>query len=319
MQNNSIKQQLIDRVKSDSLVHAYIVEGANIQQTLYDCASVLLCDNFGCGRCDNCNKIASRCHADCFLIPTGTDKNRITVKDIELIINESIRRPVESDNRVFLIDATNSMGQGSEMWQNKLLKTLEEPPQGIYILIGVASSDNLLATIQSRCQVISSTVDSVPYITHSLIALGYKEKVASLASLLCAGNIDTAKYIASNSLYTDALDNVVNMLANLTSVKDSLQYVNKISADSYIGKLLPILTIVMSQSIKMRLCDQLATLALDQDTWKAINSNYTIASCIAIIQLINKANTQLTKGCNYKVVIDNLVANMLEVKYRCRQ
>lgn len=45
--------------------------------------------------------------------------------------------------------------------QQALLKTLEEPPQSVRIIISVPNSSHLLPTIVSRCQVISLTTKSI--------------------------------------------------------------------------------------------------------------------------------------------------------------
>jgi len=58
------------------------------------------------------------------------------------------RRPVESGRCMVLLESVESM---AETVANALLKTLEEPGDGILVLIS-AAPDRLLATIRSRCQ-----------------------------------------------------------------------------------------------------------------------------------------------------------------------
>ena len=68
-------------------------------------------------------------------------------EDVENIIEESFLKPVESDKKLFLIGGGESMNPVS---QNKLLKTLEEPPKNVHILIGATSEYPLLSTVKSR-------------------------------------------------------------------------------------------------------------------------------------------------------------------------
>jgi DNA polymerase-3 subunit delta' len=60
------------------------------------------------------------------------------------------RRPVESPAGLVVIDGAEAMAEAAA---NALLKTLEEPGDGLLLLI-TAAPDQLLATIRSRCQLI---------------------------------------------------------------------------------------------------------------------------------------------------------------------
>lgn len=60
------------------------------------------------------------------------------------------RRPVEAPRCLVVIEAVEAMAEGAA---NALLKTLEEPGDGLLILLS-AAPDRLLSTIRSRCQTI---------------------------------------------------------------------------------------------------------------------------------------------------------------------
>ena len=60
------------------------------------------------------------------------------------------RRPVEASRCLVVIEAVEAMAEGAA---NALLKTLEEPGDGLLILLS-AAPDRLLSTIRSRCQAI---------------------------------------------------------------------------------------------------------------------------------------------------------------------
>ena len=63
------------------------------------------------------------------------------------------RRPVEAPRCLVVIEAVEAMAEGAA---NALLKTLEEPGDGLLILL-TAAPDRLLSTIRSRCQSIPFT------------------------------------------------------------------------------------------------------------------------------------------------------------------
>jgi DNA polymerase III subunit delta' len=67
------------------------------------------------------------------------------IRDVSRFLS---RRPVESGRCMVVLESVESM---AETAANALLKTLEEPGDGVLVLIS-AAPDRLLATIRSRCQ-----------------------------------------------------------------------------------------------------------------------------------------------------------------------
>jgi replication-associated recombination protein RarA len=54
----------------------------------------------------------------------------------------------------FLIGIIDDADRLSETVQNKLLKTLEEPREGVLLFLGSSNPDHLLDTVRSRCSII---------------------------------------------------------------------------------------------------------------------------------------------------------------------
>jgi DNA polymerase-3 subunit delta' len=79
-----------------------------------------------------------------------TTKNSFGVDEVREIITETNKRPYEGDKKVIIIYEGNKL---TVQAQNALLKTIEEPPSGVYIIILCESAELILDTIKSRCQV----------------------------------------------------------------------------------------------------------------------------------------------------------------------
>jgi DNA polymerase-3 subunit delta' len=72
------------------------------------------------------------------------------VEDVrERVIRAAAYRPFEGGKRVFVIEAAEAMRDES---QNALLKTLEEPPEFVHLILLTSEPAGLLETIASRCQ-----------------------------------------------------------------------------------------------------------------------------------------------------------------------
>ena len=67
----------------------------------------------------------------------------------ERVIRAAAYRPFEGGKRVFVVEAAEAMRDES---QNALLKTLEEPPAFVHLILLTAEPAMLLETIASRCQ-----------------------------------------------------------------------------------------------------------------------------------------------------------------------
>ncbi len=91
--------------------------------------------------------IESESFLDCIFLPVAGGK--LTVEDGVRIIEESSLRPVEGSKKLFVLDNFHT---ASTLVQNKLLKLLEEPPQGVYFLLGATAEFSVLPTVLSRAR-----------------------------------------------------------------------------------------------------------------------------------------------------------------------
>lgn len=62
------------------------------------------------------------------------------------------KKPMLNHNKVFIIDEAELLYDSNFATQNTLLKTLEEPPDGTYIILVANEENKLVTTIRSRCQ-----------------------------------------------------------------------------------------------------------------------------------------------------------------------
>ena len=154
---------LKDSMARHSLAHAYLLAGPPHigKMTLaLDLACALNCGegNSPCGSCRACQRIQQGKYPDVIVIDkyAGRDqKDRRKATEIgidtvrELLQRGSSLPPYEGNYKVFIIDDADLMSAEAA---NCLLKTLEEPPQHVIILLLTARENALLPTVVSRCQ-----------------------------------------------------------------------------------------------------------------------------------------------------------------------
>ena len=87
-------------------------------------------------------------HVD--IINYKTSENTFKIANVRELISEVNKKPYEGDKKVIILYDGQKMTTEA---QNALLKTIEEPPSGVYIIILTTSLELLLDTIKSRCQI----------------------------------------------------------------------------------------------------------------------------------------------------------------------
>jgi DNA polymerase III subunit delta' len=113
----------------------------------------------------------------------------------ERVIRASSYRPFEAEKRVFVIEAAEQMRDES---QNALLKTLEEPPDFVHIILLTSEPTALLETIASRCQPIDFAPLPPDAIEAQLAGNGSADDLAA-AARLSAGDVARAHFLLSDS------------------------------------------------------------------------------------------------------------------------
>jgi DNA polymerase III subunit delta' len=114
----------------------------------------------------------------------------------EQVIRAAAYRPFEGGRRVFVVEAAEAMRDES---QNALLKTLEEPPSYVHLILLSAEPEVLLETIASRCQTVDFTPLPPEVVEAELSGVGSSAEEVAAAARLSAGDRDRARYLLSDS------------------------------------------------------------------------------------------------------------------------
>jgi DNA polymerase-3 subunit delta' len=112
----------------------------------------------------------------------------------EQVIRASAYRPYEGGKRVFVVEAAEAMRDES---QNALLKTLEEPPEFVHLILLTSEPAALLETITSRCQPVDFAPLSPEAIEASLT--GDDPDQLTAAARLSAGDLELAGLLLTDS------------------------------------------------------------------------------------------------------------------------
>ncbi len=124
---------------------------------------------------------------------------KITADGVTDIIDDSFLRPVEGTKKLYAISGFES---ASQIVQNKLLKTLEEPPEGSYFLLGVTTTAPILSTVRSRVKFLNISAFTEEEIYAALERAGHNEG-NRYAAQHCGGCLGLAQSILRGDWYKE--------------------------------------------------------------------------------------------------------------------
>lgn len=133
----------------NALSHAYMLY-FNDRFNLRSALKIFALKLFGTNEFDRVGRlILNESYSDLKIYPDADKK--LSVADAGDIVSDSALRPVEGDKKLYII---SDFDTASPLIQNKLLKVLEEPPQGVYFLLGATSLSPVLDTVRSRVKLL---------------------------------------------------------------------------------------------------------------------------------------------------------------------
>jgi DNA polymerase III subunit delta' len=119
-----------------------------------------------CRSCRACNSIENMIHPDLAVVQVEEENRDIRIYQIREVHHSLSLAPYEARFRIALFlrfeDASNEAA-------NALLKTLEEPPPQVILMLTAESGERLLPTIVSRCEVIRLRSIPVDVVSQGLI------------------------------------------------------------------------------------------------------------------------------------------------------
>lgn len=290
--NNKIKNELIKAFRTNSIAHSYIFSGQygiGKKQIAIEFAKMILClnkDNAPCGECKSCLELENDNNPDFNIIkPDG----KIKIDQIRQMLEKVYEKPIISYKKVYIIDDAETMTVEA---QNCLLKTLEEPPEYIVIILITSNESNLINTIKSRCLKLTFNPLENSEIKQYLEKYLDFQNVSETMLEIFEGSIGKAlKVKEKQELYNNiettlnnfSCESVIDLINNATEIYKGKENINEILEYFNIYFL------------------------------KKAKEEYNNASkYVKAIEIVEDTKKRLVYNSNYDMTIDNLLINIWE-------
>ena len=290
--NDNVKKTLSKSIQNNTILHSYMFigePGIGKKIIAEQFAKMILCENFleeECGGCKSCIEFASNNNPNYIYIEP--DGKNIKIEQVRQMQSNVYEKPVNSNKKIYVINDADLMTKES---QNCLLKTLEEPPEYIVIILIVSNESKILNTIKSRCMKIVFEKINNTEIQKFLKENCNIEKINDNILKMCDGSIGKClsikdkieDYIKIENIFSNINNNLVNVINSA-----EILYKNKDNIENY----LEYINVILYKYAHTNF----------QNSLKYINS----------IKIVEKTKQRLIANSNYDMSIDYLLFNIWE-------
>ncbi len=286
--NNKIKNNLIQILNSNQLFHTYMfigTKGIGKSEFAKEFAKGILCNSNEqkpCLKCKSCLELENNNHPDYYYIGLE-EENSIKIEAIRKMQAKVQELPIVSKKKVYIIDDSEYMTKEA---QNSLLKTIEEPPEFVVIILITSDENKILNTIQSRCLKIYFQNISDDEIKDYLKEKHGVKNISENEIIACNGSIGKAIQIKEQKDNYIILENIFSNIEKYTLpealIKLEILYKDK----ENINEMLDYINVILLNKAKE-------------------NINY-----INYIDIVEKVKRKLNSNCNYDMTIDYLIYNI---------
>lgn len=311
MKRNAFKTFAHDA--DNGLGHAYLFlseDGLVREEFLLLAAKRVFCKRI-CGVCPSCLNIDGGSHYDV----KSHDGGKLKVKDINELTESAAVKPVSGDRKLYLIDNADRL---SAQAQNKLLKTYEEPPSFVTVILAASDENGLLPTIRSRAKKLCFDSLTAREIIACLVADGYGETEAGIAAAVGAGSLERAEAFLSDDVHASLYDGCFELLLSLDSSARIAEYLyGNLFTKENILMTLDFMEIILCDVMKLAGGSgaPLQTAGREFDT-ALIAGRFNAQSAAMALYAVNEGRKKLNFNINSASVAEGILFDILEARYK---
>lgn len=274
-------------------------------------AKLVLCEHGGNDDCIVCKKIDHLNHADVLVFPQ--EKDSIGVEEMLKVVEESYSLPYEGKAKVFVL---KNFEKTMASAQNKLLKTLEEPPKNVYYVLCAKNEMAILPTIMSRCQKFYLPKYDDEEVMKAISDYDLSENRIKDVVGFCGGAIKLAKDYCEKENFFDIVDFCFKLFLEYKNSSKAILYAKTLYGLKEDFKLF---LSIYNQIIRDVVNTKLGVLSEVRnksriDDYEKIGKEFSYKALSEIAAYLTEINERLIRNCNQNIIVDNFLMKILEEK-----
>ena len=238
------------------------------------------------------------------------------VDDVREIIDEVNKKPFEGDKKVIIIHQGNKL---TIQAQNALLKTIEEPPTEVYIIILCESLELILDTIKSRCEIYKLTPLNNKQIEKYINTLGnYSEEEIKASLAYGEGIPGKAERLLNDDNLSELREIIVKLLKDINYAKEDLVLIYENKLENYKAQQDEVLNLMASFIrdiiVSKEVEDKNKIINIDKyDDIVEIANSLSYKKLNSMLEYIKEGRVNLMNNGSYSLVISVILMGFLEV------
>lgn len=306
--HDNVKLQVTNSIEKGRFSHAHIIAGEE------GIGKSLIAKNIAIRLL---GKEINKQYVDIIEFKLQKDKKSIGIDEIKAIIEETNKKPYEGDKKVILLYSADKM---TEAAQNAFLKTIEEPPSGIFIILLCEKLERILDTIKSRCQTYKlnrlNENEMLVFLKNRFPNISEEE--LKIINAFSDGIPGRAERFAEDESLKEIRNNTVSILKDICQNK--LEYIlhNEEFLIKYKGEWQEVFTWFLAYIRDILLYKETGNneliINIDKiDEIKDMAEMFSFNKLSAIINIIKDTRKKLERNVNPVLVFDSMLVKMQEV------
>ncbi len=318
-----LQEHLKNAILMDKVSHAYIINGERCAGKEFIAkifAMALQCENRQedcepCQECHPCKQALTANNPDIIFV-SHEKPNTIGVDDIRSQINADVAiKPYNCPKKVYIINEGEKM---TVQAQNALLKTLEEPPEYVVLLILTTNVEYLLPTILSRCVVLNMKPAKDRQIKKFLMeTMGVPDYKADICVAFARGNVGKARLLANSEEFDKVKEEAIILLKNINEmeINEVVAAIKKINEYKFdVNDYLDILSIWYRDVLLFKATHDANDLIFREEIQyiRRVADRSTYEGIEQVIDALEKSKQRLNANVNFDLTMELLLLTIKE-------
>ena len=307
--NNNQYKQIVQDFESGRENHAYMLCSAdlNFANAIAHQAAAFITKS-------SLERINKNIHPDVFVYGIN---GKIDVAAVNEILADISVSPYEADKKVYCLLSVESMNDTS---QNKILKSLEEPPKNVIFVLTCANTKNVLSTILSRVKTLNIDSLKPDEILSLLRQNGVSQDAANIAVACSNQNSTLAEKLTAQS-FLKMYESIFDMLENLKSSRDCLKFAHIFEAKTIDKNEFLDVCVLLLRDISMILSgnNSLVVNKHHEGALNRISQQFSLQATTNIISECLRLKEDLYYNTNTTAVLDQFLLRLAQEKVKCKK